>query len=64
MFTSIPAAIEEARFLRALTGRCHGVVQRPGGNMAVRVIDRRGMHTLFTTKQDRHGTVKTEGLDD
>lgn len=40
MFTSIPAAIEEARFLRALTGRCHGVVQRPGGNMVVRVIDR------------------------
>ncbi|MEI7341230.1 hypothetical protein WCT87_07055 [Pectobacterium brasiliense] len=61
MFTNINAAVEEARFMRAITGHCHGVIQRQKGVMLVRKIDRRGMHTLYTTQQDKFGTVNTEG---
>lgn len=60
IFTDINAAIEEARFLKKLTGRCHGVIQRPGGEMFVRKVQRRKIMTLYTTRQDRFGTVNTE----
>lgn len=60
MFTDIPAAIDEARYLKATTGNCHAVIQRPGGIMHVIKCQRRGIQALYTTKQDRYGTVNTE----
>lgn len=60
MFTDINAAIEEARYLHATTRRCHAVIQRPGGIMHVIKCQRRGIQALYTTKQDRYGTVNTE----
>lgn len=60
MFTDICAAIEEARFLRAMTGHSHAVIQRPGGIMHVRKGRCRGMHTMYSTKQDRFATVITD----
>lgn len=63
MFTSIPAAIEEARFLKKTTRRCHGVIQRNGGYMLVRMIDRKDQRTLYTTKQDAFGVVNTDEVE-
>lgn len=60
MFTDINSAIDEARFMKATTGHCHAVIQRPGGIMLVRKVWRRGIQTLYTTKQDRLGTVNTD----
>lgn len=60
MFTDINSAIDEARFMKATTGHCHAVIQRPGGIMLVRKVWRRGVQTLYTTKQDRFGTVNTD----
>ena len=60
MFTDINSAIDEARFMKATTGHCHAVIQRPGGIMLVRKVWRRGIQTLYTTKQDRFGTVSTD----
>ncbi|CNG28696.1 Uncharacterised protein [Yersinia kristensenii] len=60
MFTDINSAIDEARFMKATTGHCHAVIQRPGGIMHVRKVWRRGIQTLYTTKQDRFGTVNTD----
>lgn len=66
MFTDLAAAIDEARFLRADTGRHHCITQRPGGVMYVRQErnPRReiGLKKLYTTRQDRFGTVNTDGV--
>ncbi|EFW11236.1 hypothetical protein SSYM_0097, partial [Serratia symbiotica str. Tucson] len=54
MFTNLAAAIDEARFLRAETGRHHCITQRPGGVMYVRQErnPRRdiGLKKLYTTR--------------
>lgn len=60
MFTDIPSAIDEARFMKAITGKCHVVVQRPGGVMFVRQHRSRDVHFLYATTQDKFGTVNTE----
>lgn len=60
MFTDINSAIDDARFMKATTGHCHAVIQRPGGIMLVRKGCGKGMQALYTTKQDRFGTVNTD----
>ncbi len=66
MFTDLAAAIDEARFLSADTGRHHCITQRPGGVMYVRQErnPRReiGLRKLYTTRQDQFGTVNTDGV--
>lgn len=69
MFTSIPAAIEEARIRRdeAITKHINGkywpvhfVVSQFRNRLEVLREDKAGDHVLFTTRNERFGTVKTE----
>jgi hypothetical protein len=64
MFTNINAAIEEARFLRCETKRHHCITQRPEGELWVRIERSRKrerlLRQLYTTRQDRYGTVNTD----
>lgn len=56
MFTSIPAAIEEARFRRAL------ILQRAAGKLIVRER-RRGDKPLYSTANDSFCTVNTDEVE-
>ncbi len=63
MFTNINAAIEEARFLRLLTRHHHCIHQKRDGTLSVRqeigAAREKRLRKLYTTRQDRFGTVNT-----
>lgn len=65
MFTNLNAAIEEARFMRILTRHHHCVHQKRNGEMHVRqeigAARERILRKLYSTRQDRFGTVNTQG---
>lgn len=66
MFTSIEAAIEEARFLRTETKHHHCVTQKPNGTMHVRQVTgnakERILRKMYCTRSDHwvRSTVNTE----
>lgn len=62
MFTSIPAAIEEARFRRALSKGEQVILQRAAGKLIVRER-RRGDKPLYSTASDSFCTVNTDEVE-
>lgn len=68
VFTSIPAAIEEARYLRVVTRHHHCVTQKRDGTMRVRQVasmsKERLLRKMYCTQSDKftRSTIKTEGI--